>query len=437
VPEYRFGEEIGHGGFGSIRAVTRTDDGWTGVAKVLSPDYSPDELRRFKRETRILAQLAHPNIVPIVGMNFATDPPWFIMPRADANLQEWLRKHPNSDRMRLFIDAALGVEHAHNNGIIHRDLKPANILIFDGGSTSPPTAAVSDFGLGRRLNIDTPTLTPSHAGMGTRGYAAPEQWAEARDVDQRADIYALGVILYELLADQPPRPNVEFGRVPAPFIYLISKATEELPDHRYSNVGAFLHDLELVTRRRADLERPEETALKLIEELTAARTFTADATDPLAKVLSENTDDYRLFIDVVPFIPEAILGALLQEHPSAMRLIVRAYDEHISGPLAYEYCDIAGDFLHILFDMTSDSDIRRTILRRLPLLGSAHNRAHIGDVFARILSDLDEPELLMAVRDVLSENPEAAEWCRDYVGHLSLPAPIREAMSPNSRRMHS
>ncbi|MFC1552767.1 protein kinase family protein, partial [Candidatus Latescibacterota bacterium] len=164
---YKFHESIGGGGFGVVYEATRINDKWRCAAKFLKKDYSDKDLHRFKREVKILTQLNHPNIVPIMGMKLSADPPWFIMPLAILNLRQYLEDNRGEENLWVFKDVAYGIEHAHNNGVIHRDLKPENILFFNEDDAY---AAVSDFGLGCRIERDTPPITSSHIAMGTIQY---------------------------------------------------------------------------------------------------------------------------------------------------------------------------------------------------------------------------------------------------------------------------
>jgi tRNA A-37 threonylcarbamoyl transferase component Bud32 len=180
--------------------------------KVLHPGGSPDEVARFLQEARAMAEMSHPNIVPVhdIGQAGAT---WYIaMDLVSggtlAGLVRERRAAPPERRggpcvpldraLALVEKVARAVHHAHGRGIIHRDLKPSNVLL-----RSDDEPLVADFGIARRR--ETPrALTHTGQVLGTPAYMAPEQAESAAHADERADVYALGAILYELLTGEPP-----------------------------------------------------------------------------------------------------------------------------------------------------------------------------------------------------------------------------------------
>ena len=429
---YEFLSEIGRGGFGVVYEAVREDDGWACCAKTLRPRASQREVRRFQREVRLQAKLRHPHIVPIVAVNLEDNPPWFIMPIAQENLRQYIeRVGPGEERLWVFEQVARGVEHAHANGVIHRDLKPENALIFEEEEEEGPSlsAAVSDFGLGRFRDRDTTPLTPSNVPVGTVAYAAPEQWTDAKNVDERSDVYALGKILYELLTGQIPYPDsiIDLSRVPRALAYVVQKAVEPNPVDRYQTVTALLADLRYAREAALDLRTPAEAAAELVQSIIRQGTFGRASLEPLARHLLRHVDDYPLLSQVFPTLPLPVLAGLLSHHLSTFRTVFEVYDDEMSGALPFDYCDVVADFYEAIFDLTTDSRIRRRILRRLPVMGQEHNRWHVGDVFARIAAKLSDPGLVMEARDALLADPSAARWCADYLRGRSVPTTIREA----------
>ncbi|MCA9310449.1 MAG: serine/threonine protein kinase, partial [Phycisphaerales bacterium] len=172
---------------------------------------STQALRRFEYETRILGRLRHPNIAQIHDSGvWDAGPcrvPWFAMEYV-ANSRTIIdyagRAHlDRRARLELFLTVCDAVSHGHQKGIIHRDLKPANILVDDGGGQRGATAKVIDFGVAKSTDADL-ALTTMHTNagqlIGTLPYMSPEQCGGDSDqVDVRSDVYALGVVLYELL----------------------------------------------------------------------------------------------------------------------------------------------------------------------------------------------------------------------------------------------
>ena len=176
--------------------------------KVVSSSLSSSEiLARFRDERTMLAKLDHPGIARILDAGTTADQrPYFVMEHVAGGLPltDFCAVHHLSpvDRLKLFASVCDAVQHAHDHGIIHRDLKPANILAFHRGGK--PSIKVIDFGLAKLVGEADAARTQTGVRMGTLEYMSPEQARSSRDIDVRTDIYALGVILYELLAGGRP-----------------------------------------------------------------------------------------------------------------------------------------------------------------------------------------------------------------------------------------
>jgi serine/threonine protein kinase len=197
----------GSGGMGAVyRALDRTSGQHVAV-KVMSRQ--KDE-KRFHREAAVLAELSHPRIVRYVAHGVAPDGTAFLA-------MDWLDGEDLAARLarlahgagaaftveeslRLVRNASLGLSFAHARGVIHRDIKPSNLFLVGG---DPEAVRVIDFGVAR-LEAGAAALTREGTSLGTVGYMAPEQAADASDVDARADVYSLGCVLFECLTGRAP-----------------------------------------------------------------------------------------------------------------------------------------------------------------------------------------------------------------------------------------
>jgi serine/threonine protein kinase len=208
--KYRIVRQLGRGGMGVVYEAIDADLGRTVALKMLlnSQQTDPKEValeeERFIREARLSASLAkHPGIVGIYESGIHEGRRYIAMEYIDgSHFAEWCAKSTDSLRLQIGVlrDAALAVDHAHRHGVIHRDLKPANILVDVKGRPH-----VTDFGLAKQIRQDASlTLTGGGKVMGTPTYISPEQASGRKDVDRRTDVWALGIILYELLAGRPP-----------------------------------------------------------------------------------------------------------------------------------------------------------------------------------------------------------------------------------------
>ena len=198
--KYRIEALIREGGMGDIyRAVDTATDQVVAV-KVLRQALAADRafLQRFRREVRTLQQIRHPNVVQILDVGTQDTVHYYAMEYLEKSLADVLSDGPLPPReaVRIAAQAARGLEAVHAAGICHRDVKPSNILFASDGR-----AKVADFGIARAT--DATRMTQTGSVVGTPTYMAPEQ-AEDANVDARADIYSLGVVLYEMSVGRPP-----------------------------------------------------------------------------------------------------------------------------------------------------------------------------------------------------------------------------------------
>lgn len=228
------------------------------AVKVLSPEFIDDEegfLDRFIQEARAIAQLDHPNIVPVYDFDREGDKIYLVMKYVEGGtLKDLMKGQPLNLELavRLASQVGLALGYAHKRSVIHRDVKPSNILIAEGN-----WALLSDFGLAKMLASEK-KITRSGTGMGTPDYMAPEQ-AQGTDVDHRADIYSLGAVLYEMVTGhvlfesessvvvlvkhmtEPPRPPREHNPdLPREVENVILTALEKDPARRYQTTDEFI-----------------------------------------------------------------------------------------------------------------------------------------------------------------------------------------------------
>ena len=200
---YQLEEPIASGGAAIVWRAFDENLSRSVAVKLLHPHHATDPtvVERFERESRAAAQLNHPNAVRIYDTGREDDLVYLVMEHVDGpSLREVLRDRRRLEPMVVAaigeqVAAALGEAHAH--GLVHRDVKPANILLASDG-----TVKVTDFGIAKALSGADATLTSPGTVVGTAAYVAPEQLEDA-SVDARADIYALGVVLYECLTGRP------------------------------------------------------------------------------------------------------------------------------------------------------------------------------------------------------------------------------------------
>jgi len=249
---------------------------------------TPAARRRFDREVETAAALNHPNIVTAYGLDIVDGEPVFAMEWIDGKpVTKWaaaVRQEPNARKRMAAMMAKVcqAVQHAHLRGVIHRDLKPSNILV--DGNDQPH---VLDFGLAKSMNAlgqGDATLTQTDQFLGTPAYASPEHLRSAADgLDTRSDVYALGVILYEMLSgafpydvsgplpdvlravehDLPRRLSTVASGVPRELEVVVQKALGKEPERRYQSAQAFGEDLERFVRGEPVEAHPPSTMYQL------------------------------------------------------------------------------------------------------------------------------------------------------------------------------
>ena len=206
---YTLERELPRGGMSRVFAATENAFGRKVVIKVLSPELAATiSAERFKREITLAARLQHPHIVPLLSAGEAGGSLYYTMPLVDGELlRERMsrdRQLPIEDVARILEEVCAALAFAHEQGVVHRDIKPENIMFFH------EQAVVMDFGIARALTaselLDPGAIRITKAGvsLGTPAYVAPEQAAADANLDHRADLYALGVVAYEMLTGHPP-----------------------------------------------------------------------------------------------------------------------------------------------------------------------------------------------------------------------------------------
>jgi eukaryotic-like serine/threonine-protein kinase len=258
---YRLESKLGSGGMSTVYlARDVTLERWVAV-KVMHREMSdqPDQIERFRREARAVAQLSHPNVVSVIDAGEDGGYPYIVFEYVDGEtLKQRIERVgplPVAEATAYAIEIGRGLAAAHARRLVHRDVKPQNVLIDSEGR-----AKVTDFGIARSLEADG--LTQTGRVLGTTDYVSPEQ-AMGRGVDARTDIYSLGVLLYEMLTGEVPftadsvvgvamkhvnedMPDVQKRRPEASsaLAAVIERATAKDPKQRYPQMASCLADLE-------------------------------------------------------------------------------------------------------------------------------------------------------------------------------------------------
>ena len=257
---YEIQEIIGVGGMAVVYKAYDNLENRTVAVKILKEEFiSNDEfLRRFKNESKAIAMLSHPNIVKVHDVSFGDLIQYIVMEYIEGiTLKEFIEREGSlrwKDAVHFTLQILKGLQHAHDKGIVHRDVKPQNIMVLPDG-----TIKVTDFGIARFARSDQRTITDK--AIGSVHYISPEQ-ARGEKTDEKADIYSVGVMLYEMITGKlpfqaesavsvaimqlqrdPQLPTEINGSIPQGLEQITMHAMQKTPERRYQSASEMLCDL--------------------------------------------------------------------------------------------------------------------------------------------------------------------------------------------------
>jgi tRNA A-37 threonylcarbamoyl transferase component Bud32 len=241
-PELVFEELVGRGGMGAVYRARQARLGRTIALKVLPPELArdPEFEERFLREARALAALQHPRILTVHDFGERGGLYYLVTEFVEGmNLRQLMQMGELSptEALRITPQICEALQYAHDHGVVHRDIKPENVLIDRHGNTK-----IADFGLARIVGEPRgQSLTRSSQLLGTPHYMAPEQWRHGVPIDHRADIYAVGVMLYEMLTGQLPlgafEPPSKLRDLPEGLDAVVRRTLAQQPEQRYQRAS--------------------------------------------------------------------------------------------------------------------------------------------------------------------------------------------------------
>jgi serine/threonine protein kinase/formylglycine-generating enzyme required for sulfatase activity len=277
-PQYEILRMLGRGGMGAVYLARQISLNRLVAIKILPSDLGDSDLgfaERFKNEAQAMAQLSHPGIVAVYDFGQTTNGLLFIVMEyiEGTDVQLMLasqgRLH-SAHAMAITAHVCDALQYAHSCGIIHRDIKPSNIMVGNNG-----VVKVADFGLAKMSQGQTTGLTQSGMAMGTPHFMAPEALTLGSAVDQRADIYAVGVMLYQMLTGKLPQGMFEMPSFQVPgldprYDRIVAKALREDRSVRYQAAAELRHDLDAILTQPVEKTAPDaETEVKALPPVEA------------------------------------------------------------------------------------------------------------------------------------------------------------------------
>ena len=258
---YEIVEQVGKGGMATVYRAFQPNVGRFVAVKVIHTNFQADAdfLERFLREAQFVARLEHPHILPLYDYDGRNDPPYIVMRFLQGGTLEDVTRRgrlPLGEVVYMFNQICAALDYAHRQGVVHRDIKPSNILVDEDGN-----AFVTDFGIARVNANGTQgggSLTQTGFAVGTPGYMSPEQALGEKNIDSRTDVYALGVMLWEVLtgrlpymADTPMGVMLKHIQEPVPdpltfdekmhpaIAAVLTKSIDKDRNNRFSSANAF------------------------------------------------------------------------------------------------------------------------------------------------------------------------------------------------------
>jgi serine/threonine protein kinase len=383
--KYHVVEQLDTGGMAEVYKAYQPDLDRYVAVKVITSDLSSDPmfLEQFEREARMLARLEHPNILPIYDSGRYGDTPYLVTQYVqEGTLADRGGKPlPPEEAVRIVCQVGDALSYAHAMGVVHRDVKPSNVLFAKSGNV-----LLADFGIAQVVQSQHETDTDSDIVSGTPAYMAPEQRA-GKSVDGRADIYALGVLLYELLTGKRANEQMllarSFGaiRIPAPLREVVAQAIETRPDDRYEVAEDFV-------------AAAQEALFKIKEEYVEPSTLTQQALEAVAiaifillglglglltirLIITSRSSDHWLGITMGPALWVGALTGSFSFLLNAALLIFRDRNRPISLALVGAIASIFTSSACMIFPLI----VALEILPELPLsLGSTSGGALVNYV---------------------------------------------------------
>jgi WD40 repeat protein len=341
VSDFRLIEQIGSGAMGVVFLAEQDRPRRTVALKIIRRNVAtPAMVKRFEREAQLLGRLNHPGIAQVYDAGVAevaTDSgdrvpaPYIAMEFVDGpTILEYVREHSTDVNLilRLMAQVCDAIQHAHQRGIIHRDLKPANILVA-ADQAGQPQVKVLDFGVARQAETNSaPASEDTHLTLyghfiGTPAYMSPEQIRSAENVDTRGDVYALGAILYQLLADRPAIQTSDCSLV---------ETARRITEHEPTRLGLvrrdFRGDIETIVAKalQKDPQQRYQSAAELGRDLRhhLAGEMIEVRRDSLVYLMAKKAARYRnLFVAAAMLVALGTGFALYARHQQLQELLAK------------------------------------------------------------------------------------------------------------------
>lgn len=365
------------GGFGCVYKCA-DENGYEFACKVLEKD-TDMAIKRFEREVRLLNRLNHPNIIKTITYNLSGEQKFYIMPLYKSSLYRVIPQiEGNMYAQHSVINAILnGIEYLHSEGVIHRDLKPANILYNNDNDI-----VITDFGLGIQQDSESSTLTQT--AYGTRRYCPPEQWENMHLVDERADIYAIGKIIEDIVT------NFETKTIENPTMkYIIDKCTKMDKNERFNSI----EELRSIVNSYYYMLFGEQQNPPFLEEHLlelATKELNQSEIIDIANEVSNASDAEKIEIFFKNISTQNYKFLEQDSLVLTKGLVVQLCEYWNQSGWPFSYIDTIADLVRKIYGMSDDAGIKSLVLYEIMDLSILYNRWYAMDIVKELFVDVFE-----------------------------------------------
>lgn len=388
APKHTKIREINRGGFGIVDLV-RLADGTEVAKKTFHPSNAitqdkHDKLRkRFAREVKVMARLNGQGVIPVLDYDLTGDEPWYTMPVAEKTYQEQMveDKFAGVISQEPIFDILAGLERCHGLGIRHRDLKPANVLKWNGHWY------LTDLGLVTGLEDDkTTTLMTTNSVWGTAYYSAPEMLINFHTVGDTVDLYALGVMLHELVEGTPRAPHYQCEAPGHALDIVIRKATAYRPNQRYKNVDQMRQALRFALKKVAPkLTKAQNEWISALPNIKDWEESQARELVSLLEKTDKGDED-----GIIAHLDAEHFEALALKVPDDWPRLVASYADWARGGFSWSFTDVIAARMRAIYNhKLSEVEEKTQVVMSTANLGASHNRWHVMGV----VTDLAGPSI--------------------------------------------
>lgn len=370
--ENQIGEK---GGFGIVYRC-KDENGQVFACKVLENNTEMG-IKRFEREVRLLSRLNHPNVMKVITYNISDEKKFYIMPLYACSLRQIIPKIVrNTYAQYCVLNAILnGIAYLHSEGVIHRDLKPDNILYNNENDV-----VITDFGLGIQYDSDSTTLTQG-INCGTMRYCSPEQWTDMHTVDYRTDIYAIGMIIEDIVTNFNTIPNQD------PTIrYIIDKCSKKDRNDRFGKIEEVKYILDAYYSSLFGWQQISSID-ELLLKLERNQVTQAEVIDIANQVIKESDKEKVeiFFLNISPNNYEFLEYDSLVLARDLVQELCNYWDQSI---WPFSYIDTIADLGEKIYNASRDAEIKSLVLYQIMDLAINYNRWYAMGTVRRLFSDL-------------------------------------------------